>query len=1746
MQHGGARVKVSPAIADKTEAIRPQSDSKSSQNSESEKNVRETKTEDDADDSCNRDMTQVVEESTESTNESNSLKKIVIPPNPKSVAKSGEKILKDIPPPRPKRPPVSTHKDGASSPVPARPNSPVPVRPSPPVARKDDVVKKEKKVAGSRNIVGANLLAVMAGGDKKEDDFDENKKEGVANSLKRGGSPGPVRPPRPVSFQPEEPASPTRRRPTRLPSATTTSAEENDEDDEKIKKKAPNIVAGANLLALVTNKKEIERSKPGNAADSSTNIRSERPRSPVPSRLGKPPSPLTKVRSNERLNVERKGKGDVLTEYDGKPTGVDLALVSRSSESVDAVVESSVDRPPVPVLPTRGPPALLTPPKNKPVSRQDAVVSNSEDEASPKLPPRNVPPKRPDKSPVGTLKMEARTKGGSTPPRPPSPKTTPSGSPSQQRAATSDGGSLTPKSSLKRRPALPPPPQPAKNVVAGNTDDPSPQIIIKHAPPPDQSHNHPKHGESASTPRRPPPPRTAPTESNQTSSVATNEETPEMPRPRPVPRTRRTPSGGSSRNSRASAFLDEPVRVNSANVDVFDINLETSNEKQPTPVPRKRSLRTSSVDEQIDNQQTDDKQTDEKQVGNKQVDNKQLVNKQLDNKQMVDKQTDNKLTDNKQMDDKQTDNKQTNDKQTVNKQTANGKNEDVIVVKPTQRDDKVVYADVVLKRKDGSIVKSSQSKEINKRDSPPVFVAPPPPPLEELNDILESEESEEHRVIEKDEDLNAEESSDILESEQSGDNEVVKKGEDLMAESESLEKHEEESTKDDSKTEEVGSESVVVENSDEGRLAGESPELESETNVAADEIIDEPKREDEEKTEDVDDDKGDVKDESAVFNVGGVEYFDADSRGSAAESNVGRAEKYDSTGYLAPLDPDAESAPAPPRDYSYAVDKRFSDIDAAVSRGGDNEYEPFEDVFMKTRSLDRRGNDTSYEAIGSSDRSFISESDSVTNLNALVAEERPPCPPPRNRRASKLEADAKEPEKPKFRPPPPPPPASPKMRRTPVPEIASENIIAEDTYGVKMDHDDFVQRCDEEEDEYIAPGDVRQSHAALDTKVPPRPPRPPAPQPSLSNIISEKADIRDSNYFDMSGSQFHLAMLNSMGESTTSTGAMSTDSQSDDGVWQTDRTSEDDDSIQSSASEEDTYDQPAAAKRPKIYHIAKEIMTSEQVFVGVLKLLNRDFRDAVKSISDEVGRAIVPRVVLDNILKYLPELENFNSELLKDLTERINNWDETPKVADIFVKKGPFLNLYTTYIQDFSQMTGRLDEACKKYPIFQEVVRDFETSEKCSGLALKHYMLKPIQRLPQYKLLLQDYQKHLPVNSLDTEDTKSALEVVTKIASHANESMKVGDNFQKLLEIQNSLIGQFEVVKPGRTLIKKDMLLKLSRKELQERMFFLFNDVLLYTKPVPNGYKLKNVLSLAGMKVKKPTQDDFENEFSIISIQRSFTLSAKPDINEPLILQCSTSEEREQWLTVLTKAIDDNAVKRSTYEIAKTNPQGIVTIDKDFILGAKAPVWVPDARVTMCMACTSEFTVTWRRHHCRSCGRVVCGACSDYRAKLAYLRDKLARVCRECFEKLDVESPRSAETEEKSSPTKSKVRKSLKAFRQTIKSRPAVLKEVHANASESDMSGYLKVFKGKKWKKMWFVVKDKVLYTYKASEDMAAIESMPLLGYEIRTFSEWFENIEPSLVFELSHKGRPSIVFRTESPNAKEKWVHIIQEATVP
>lgn len=93
--------------------------------------------------------------------------------------------------------------------------------------------------------------------------------------------------------------------------------------------------------------------------------------------------------------------------------------------------------------------------------------------------------------------------------------------------------------------------------------------------------------------------------------------------------------------------------------------------------------------------------------------------------------------------------------------------------------------------------------------------------------------------------------------------------------------------------------------------------------------------------------------------------------------------------------------------------------------------------------------------------------------------------------------------------------------------------------------------------------------------------------------------------------------------------------------------------------------------------------------------------------------------------------------------------------------------------------------------------------------------------------------------------------------------------------------------------------------------------------------------------------------------------------------------------------------------------------------------WQPDSAVSACVLCDTSFTLFFRRHHCRKCGRVVCGECSAKSVKWfsgsrvlhsdgSLLRaDEHAkyRTCDECVEEIQMikralfETPQEADPE---------------------------------------------------------------------------------------------------------------------------------------
>ncbi|XP_064218143.1 FYVE, RhoGEF and PH domain-containing protein 5 isoform X2 [Aotus nancymaae] len=549
-------------------------------------------------------------------------------------------------------------------------------------------------------------------------------------------------------------------------------------------------------------------------------------------------------------------------------------------------------------------------------------------------------------------------------------------------------------------------------------------------------------------------------------------------------------------------------------------------------------------------------------------------------------------------------------------------------------------------------------------------------------------------------------------------------------------------------------------------------------------------------------------------------------------------------------------------------------------------------------------------------------------------------------------------------------------------------------------------------------------------------------------------------------------------------------------------------------------------------------------------LTHKDFHGAVMRALDDMdheGRDTLAREELRQGLSELPVIYELHQGILEELEERLSNWESQQKIADVFLTREQGFDHHATHILQFDRYLGLLSENCLHSPRLAAAVREFEQNVQGGGQTAKHRLLRVVQRLFQYQVLLTDYLNNLCPDSAEYDNTQGALSLISKVTDRANDSMEQGENLQKLVHIEHSVRGQGDLLQPGREFLKEGTLMKVTGKNRRPRHLFLMNDVLLYTYPQKDGkYRLKNTLAVASMKVSRPVMEKVPYALKIETSESCLMLSA------------SSCAERDEWYGCLSRALPEDYKAQA---LAAFHHSVEIRERLGVSLGERPPTLVPVTHVMMCMNCGCDFSLTLRRHHCHACGKIVCRNCSRNKYPLKYLKDRMAKVCDGCFGELKKRG-RAVPGLMRERPVSmsfplSAPRFSGSAFSSVFhsinpstfkkqKKVPSALTEVTASGEGSAISGYLSRCKrGKRhWKKLWFVIKGKVLYTYMASEDKVAMESMPLLGFTIAPEKEEGSS-EVGPIFHLYHKKTLFYSFKAEDTNSAQRWIEAMEDASV-
>ncbi|ELU11305.1 hypothetical protein CAPTEDRAFT_179012 [Capitella teleta] len=339
----------------------------------------------------------------------------------------------------------------------------------------------------------------------------------------------------------------------------------------------------------------------------------------------------------------------------------------------------------------------------------------------------------------------------------------------------------------------------------------------------------------------------------------------------------------------------------------------------------------------------------------------------------------------------------------------------------------------------------------------------------------------------------------------------------------------------------------------------------------------------------------------------------------------------------------------------------------------------------------------------------------------------------------------------------------------------------------------------------------------------------------------------------------------------------------------------------------------------KAYYIAKELLMTERTYKKDLEVIVAWFRDMVGQTD------CMPEHLGDLLFSSVDPIYDAHSLFLQEVEQRLALWEgksnahlngEYKRIGDIMLSSTPVLQLYHIYLQQHEEILSEIEVDTLRNKGFEAALHDFEAQKVCY-LPFNTFLLKPAQRLLHYKLILERLLNHYGAAHADYRDCQIALSKILDVIEPFKERMVHLENLQKLLELQRDLVGIDNLVQPQRRFIREGCLQKLSRKGYQQRMFFLFSDMLVYSSRTATPslqFKVHGQLPLRGMVI-----DESDPK---MAVPNGFTVYGG---NRCLLVSATSPEERSKWMEDLTAAVQlarqlpDDGQPKVLYPSLKSN-----------------------------------------------------------------------------------------------------------------------------------------------------------------------------------------------------------------------------------
>ncbi|XP_078701899.1 obscurin-like [Branchiostoma floridae x Branchiostoma belcheri] len=298
--------------------------------------------------------------------------------------------------------------------------------------------------------------------------------------------------------------------------------------------------------------------------------------------------------------------------------------------------------------------------------------------------------------------------------------------------------------------------------------------------------------------------------------------------------------------------------------------------------------------------------------------------------------------------------------------------------------------------------------------------------------------------------------------------------------------------------------------------------------------------------------------------------------------------------------------------------------------------------------------------------------------------------------------------------------------------------------------------------------------------------------------------------------------------------------------------------------------------------VLEELLRTEGDYVRDLKFV----ADHYISMFDSHSLPYLLRGKREVIFMNIEQIYDFHSSIF--IHELGTCKDEPSKVGKIFVKWQHKFDMHVEYCKNKQRSETLLSTSAAR-----NFFDDYTKRSDERKLTLSDYLIKPVQRITKYQLLLKELVKYTTRAKLDSTDLEHALGVMMDVPKRANDLLHISmidgfygnhQNIGKLLRQDSFMVWDSRTAK-GRG---------------KERHIFLFNNMVLFTKRKRNSldsieYSYKGLMRLPGIGVTEDVEGD----------SRKFEMwYGKPDSSERYTVQAKTIYVKQAWVKEIRDILD--------------------------------------------------------------------------------------------------------------------------------------------------------------------------------------------------------------------------------------------------